>query len=167
MKKRPIRSSAAADMLTLILNVIWFVLFGWYVALSWVVAGLLMFISIIGIPWGRSAFTIASFVIWPFGRDAISRELAEGREDIGTGGLGVLGNVVWFLLAGWWLALFGIVAAVASAITIIGIPFAIVWLKLAGISLAPVGKTIVDKDLADELRRRRVVAELDAKQRVG
>ncbi len=137
-----------------IANVIWFVFGGFVMGLGWWLAGLVMAVSIIGIPWMRSCFVIGSFCFVPFGREAIDRDELTGREDLGTGALGFLGNVVWFVVAGWWLALGHLASAVANAVTIIGIPFAIQHVKLALCALAPVGKTIVDKEVAAEARRR-------------
>ena len=133
-------------MLRAILNVLWFVLGGVWMGLGWWLAGVVMAISIIGLPWARSCFVIGSFAFWPFGRTAVSRDELTGREDMGTGALGCLGNVVWFVLAGWWLALGHLVAAVANFVTIIGIPFGFQHIKLAAIALAPVGQTVVDVD---------------------
>src|ERR1700679_4081873 len=100
--------------MSLILNILWFVLGGGFFAgFAWLIAGLLMIVTIVGIPWARSAFAIASFSFWPFGRVAVDRRQLTGRDDIGTGSLGVIGNVIWFLLAGWWLALAHLMAAVA------------------------------------------------------
>ena len=129
-------------------NILWFVLGGFFMGLGWWLAGALAFLSIIGIPWGRACFVIGQFTFFPFGKEAIDREDLSGKRDIGTGVLGLLGNIVWFVLAGWWLALGHLMSAVACFVTIIGIPFAIQHLKLAGIALAPVGKTIVDKRVA-------------------
>ena len=129
-------------------NILWFVLGGFFMGLGWWLAGALAFLSIIGIPWGRACFVIGQFTFFPFGKEAIDREDLSGKRDIGTGVLGLLGNIVWFILAGWWLALGHLMSAVACFVTIIGIPFAIQHLKLAGIALAPVGKTIVDKRVA-------------------
>ena len=129
-------------------NILWFVLGGFFMGLGWWLAGALAFLSIIGIPWGRACFVIGQFTFFPFGKEAIDREELSGKRDIGTGVLGLLGNIVWFVLAGWWLALGHLMSAVACFVTIIGIPFAIQHLKLAGIALAPVGKTIVDKRVA-------------------
>lgn len=148
-------------MIALILNVIWVVLGGFVMFLGWLLAAALMVVTIIGIPWARAAFTISLYSLWPFGREAVDRELVSGREDIGTGALGVVGNVLWFVLAGWWLALGHVLAAIADALTIIGIPLAWAHLKLAGISLFPIGKTVVDRDTADALRRRRALEDLD------
>jgi len=87
--------------------------------------------------------TIAGYTLFPFGQRAMSRELVTGRSDVGTGPLGVIGNIIWFILAGWWLALGHLGTALLMAITIVGLPFAWAHLKLAGIALWPIGKTIV------------------------
>jgi uncharacterized membrane protein YccF (DUF307 family) len=115
-------------------------------ALGWVVAAVIMVITIIGIPWARAAFNIARYTLLPFGYKAVSRDDYLGQENIGTGPLGVIGNIVWLVLAGWWLALSHLVLAIVFAITIIGIPFAWAHLKLAGLALWPIGKMIVPVD---------------------
>jgi uncharacterized membrane protein YccF (DUF307 family) len=130
-------------MIVFILNILWFVLGGFFAGLAWILAGIIMAITIVGIPWARSCFVIARYTFWPFGFDIVSREQLYGRPDIGTGTLGTIGNIVWFVLAGWWLALMHISAAVALAVSIIGIPFAWAHIKLALASLFPVGKTVV------------------------
>ena len=135
-------------MLIFILNILWFVLGGFFAGLGWILAGVIMAITIVGIPWARSCFMLARYTFWPFGYDIVSREQLYGEHDIGTGALGTIGNIIWFVLAGWWLAIMHITAAVALAITIIGIPFAWAHLKLAGIALWPIGKMIVPKDQA-------------------
>ncbi|XXQ67926.1 YccF domain-containing protein [Neisseriaceae bacterium B1] len=127
-----------------ILNILWVVLGGFLMALGWWFAGILMAITIIGLPWARACFVIGQFSLWPFGREAVDRSMVSG-EDLGTGALGFIGNVIWFILAGWWLAIGHVTAALANFVTIIGIPFGVQHLKLAMISLSPVGKTIVDK----------------------
>jgi uncharacterized membrane protein YccF (DUF307 family) len=137
-----------------IANVIWFVFGGVWMGLGWWLAGLIMAISIVGLPWARSCFVIGTFCFFPFGNEAINRRELTGREDLGTGALGLVGNVIWFVFAGIWLAIGHVISALASAITIIGIPFAIQHLKLAGAALAPVGLTIVPKEVAAEARRR-------------
>ena len=114
-----------------------------------------------GLPWARACFNIALFSLWPFGREAIDRKTLTGRADIGTGVAGMIGNVIWLLVAGIWLALAHLAAAVASAVTIIGIPFAWQHVKLAGMSLAPIGITIVDKHIAEEARRRWAAGEVN------
>ncbi len=132
--------------LSLILNVLWIVFGGLYMAVGWLIAAVIMAITIIGIPWARAAFNIASYAMLPFGRKAVSRADHLGSHDVGTGPLGLLGNIIWLVLAGWWLALGHLITAILLAVTIIGIPFAWVHLKLAGISLWPIGKMIVDAD---------------------
>ncbi|TMJ34123.1 MAG: YccF domain-containing protein [Alphaproteobacteria bacterium] len=136
----------------LILNILWFILGGFLSGLGWLLATFVMAITIIGLPWARSCFTLAMFSFWPFGRDVVSRKDLTGRDDLGTGTLGLIGNVIWFVLCGWWLALWHIAAAVTLGITIIGIPFALQHLKLALASLLPVGKTVVDYDTIDTSR---------------
>jgi len=128
---------------SLLLNILWIVLGGFWMAVGWVVAAVIMAITIIGLPWARAAFNIAAYTLFPFGQKAVSRDVYFGREDVGTGLLGFLGNLIWLILAGWWLALGHLVTAVLMAVTIIGIPFAWAHLKLAGIALWPIGKTIV------------------------
>jgi uncharacterized membrane protein YccF (DUF307 family) len=135
-------------MLRMIGNFLWFILGGIFMGLSWWFVGLLCFISIFGIPWGRAAFVMGQFSFFPFGKEAISRKELTLEEDIGTSGIGTLGNVIWFILFGWWLALGHVFSAIANFLTIIGIPFGIQHLKLAGIALAPIGKTVVDKEVA-------------------
>jgi uncharacterized membrane protein YccF (DUF307 family) len=132
--------------LLFILNVLWFVLGGFISGLAWILAGVIMAITIIGLPWARSCFMLARFSVWPFGYDIISRDQLHGQHDIGTGTLGTLGNIIWFVLAGWWLAIGHIVAAIGLAVTIIGIPFAWQHVKLAIASLFPVGKAVVHTD---------------------
>jgi uncharacterized membrane protein YccF (DUF307 family) len=127
----------------LLLNILWIVLGGFYMALGWLVAAIIMAVTIIGIPWARAAFNIAGYTLFPFGQKAISRDTLTGRSDIGTGPLGFIGNLIWLILAGWWLALGHFITALLMAITIVGIPFAWAHLKLAGIALWPIGKTIV------------------------
>ncbi len=129
--------------MTLLLNLLWFIFGGFWMGLAWLLAGLVMIVTIIGIPWAGAAFTIAGFSFWPFGRTAVDRRAITGRGDIGTGPLGLIGNILWFLFAGWWLALGHLAIAVAQAVTIIGIPFAWQHLKLAILAIAPIGKEIV------------------------
>ncbi len=133
-------------------NLLWFFSFGLILALQWWLAGLIMFCSVIGIPWAKACFVIGQFALFPFGKEAISRKDLKGNHDIGTGGLGMLGNVVWFFIGGLWLALGHCFAALVCAVTVIGIPFAIQHLKLAGLALAPIGKTIVSKEVAAAAR---------------
>ena len=132
-------------MLALILNILWLVLGGLWMALGWLLAALIMAISIIGLPWARAAVNIAAYSLLPFGQKAERREVAFGQSDLGTGPLGVVGNLIWLLLAGWWLAIGHLISAVLMALTIIGIPFAWAHLKLAGFALWPVGRAIVPR----------------------
>ncbi|AWK87540.1 YccF domain-containing protein [Azospirillum thermophilum] len=140
-------------LLSLILNILWVLTGGLWMAAAWLLAALLMVVSIIGIPWARSALTIAWYALLPFGQTAVRRDEFRGREDIGTGALGFLGNVVWFVFAGWWLALGHLITAAGLAITIIGIPWAWAHLKLALLALWPVGTEIVTTDEMDMRRR--------------
>jgi len=129
-----------------LLNVLWLLLGGLEMAFAWLIAAIIMAITIVGLPWARAAFNIASYTLFPFGRKAVSRAEYLGTTDIGTGLLGFIGNLIWLALAGWWLALGHVIAAILLAVTIIGIPFAWAHLKLAGIALWPIGKMIVDID---------------------
>jgi len=135
-----------------ILNFLWFVLGGVLMGLAWWLAGIAAFITIIGIPWGKACFVMGRFSFFPFGREAISRRELHQADDIGTGVLGTIGNVIWFIFAGVWLALGHVACAIANFVTIIGIPFGIQHLKLAGIALAPIGKTVVTKEVAAAAR---------------
>lgn len=134
-------------------NFIWFIFGGILMGLAWWLVGLLAFLSIVGIPWGKACFVIGQFTFFPFGQEAINRKELKHKDDIGTGGLGMLGNVVWFVFAGVWLAIGHLFSAVLCLITIIGIPFGIQHLKLAGIALAPIGKTIVSTEVAVAARK--------------
>lgn len=130
--------------MALLFNILWFILGGWLSGLLWLLGGLLLAITIVGLPYTAAAWRIAGFAFWPFGREVVSRD-AVGRSDLGTGPLGFVLNVIWFLLAGWYIALSHLIIAVAEAITIIGIPFALKDLQLARFALAPIGLTVVDK----------------------
>ena len=141
-------------------NFIWFIFGGILMGLAWWLVGLLAFLSIVGIPWGKACFVIGQFTFFPFGQEAISRKELQQKDDIGTGGLGMLGNVVWFVFAGVWLAIGHLFSAVLCLITIIGIPFGIQHLKLAGIALAPIGKTIVSTEVAVAARKANAEASV-------
>jgi uncharacterized membrane protein YccF (DUF307 family) len=130
-------------VVSLLLNLLWILFGGLWMAAGWMLAAVIMAITIIGLPWARAAFNIALYAFLPFGYRAVSRAEYLGREDLGTGPLGMLGNLLWLVLAGWWLALGHVIAAVILGITIIGLPFAWAHLKLAGLALWPVGKMIV------------------------
>lgn len=132
-------------MFRLLLNLLWFLLGGVVMGLGWWLAGLLCAITIVGLPWARSCFVIGNFAFWPFGQEAVSRRELSGRSDLGTGPLGLVGNVLWFLVAGWWLAIGHLSSALACFVTIVGIPFGIQHIKLALIALAPVGMAVVPR----------------------
>lgn len=119
-----------------LLNIIWLVLSGFWMFLAYLLAGVIMCILIFTIPWGIAAFRIGVYALWPFGRTIVQ------RADAGTWSF--IGNVIWFLLAGLWLAIGHIVTGIALCITIIGIPLGIASFKLVPVSLAPLGKDIVD-----------------------
>jgi len=123
-----------------ILNVIWLVLAGFWMAIAYVLVGIIACILIITIPFGIASFRIANYVLWPFGRTTVP------REDAGVGSL--IGNIIWIILFGWELALGHLVAGVALCITIIGIPLGLASFKLIPISLFPLGVRIVDSDEA-------------------
>jgi uncharacterized membrane protein YccF (DUF307 family) len=131
------------SLFSLLLNLLWMICGGLYMAAAWLLAALIMAITIVGIPWARAAFNIAAYTLLPFGQKAVSRADYFGREDVGTGPLGLLGNLIWLVFAGWWLALAHLLTAIVLALTIIGIPFAWAHLKLAGLALWPIGKVIV------------------------
>jgi uncharacterized membrane protein YccF (DUF307 family) len=120
-----------------LLNVIWFVFSGFWLWIAYVLAGILCCLLIITIPWGIASFRMANYAVWPFGREVVSRPRA--------GVLSFLGNVIWVIAAGWWLALTHIATGLLLCITIIGIPLGIANFKLIPISLMPLGKEIVNK----------------------
>ena len=122
-------------LFTLIGNILWIILGGFWTAIEWIFAGLIMCLTIIGIPFGTQAFKIAGFTLWPFGRD-----IHRGSAGVGK----LLLNIIWILLGGWYIALGHIFAAIILAITIIGFPFAVQHIKLAGIAFAPFGVQIID-----------------------
>lgn len=136
-------------------NLLWLLFGGVYMGLGWWLAGFLMYVSIVGIPFGRSCFEIGTFTFLPFGREAVRRDVLTGEEDLGTSPFGTLGNVVWFLLCGWWLALGHLATALLLFVTIIGIPFGIQHVKLAGLTYSPIGKTVVRTDVAEVARAQR------------
>jgi uncharacterized membrane protein YccF (DUF307 family) len=121
-----------------ILNIIWLILSGFWLFVGYMLAGIVMCILIITIPFGIQAFKLARFALWPFGRTV------EKKDSAGAGS--VIGNIIWLILAGWWLALMHIITAVALAITIIGIPLAIANLKLVPVALWPFGREIVESE---------------------
>ncbi|MFJ4850989.1 MULTISPECIES: YccF domain-containing protein [unclassified Streptomyces] len=121
--------------INLILNVLWLIIWGLWMAIGYALLGLLMFIFIITIPWGIASLRIANYVLWPFGRTTVQ------RPDAGVAS--TLGNIIWLIFAGIWLAIGHIVAGVGFCLTIIGIPFGIANFKMVPISLLPLGREIV------------------------
>lgn len=122
----------------LILNILWLIFFGWLLALGYAVAGLICFILIITIPFGIASFRMANYALWPYGRTLVRDPHAGVASDIG--------NVLWIIFAGWWLALVHITTAITQFVSIIGIPFGIVNIKMVPVSLLPLGHRIVDAD---------------------
>ncbi len=135
-------------LVSLLLNVLWLVFGGVWMALGWLVAAVVMAVTIIGLPWARSALTMAGYTLLPFGHTVIDRSRYE-HGGAGLGPLGFVGNLIWLAAAGWWLALGHLVTALALAVTVIGLPFAWAHLKLAHLALWPIGKEVV---LIDDLR---------------
>jgi len=146
-----------------LLNFLWFIFGGFLMGLVWWFFSLLAFISIIGIPWGRACFVIGKFTFFPFGYEAINRDVLQ-ESDIGTSRFGLVANVIWFIFAGFFLTLGHVICAVSCFITIIGIPFAIAHYKLALISIAPIGKRIVKKELAQALKFNDIMQDLENKK---
>jgi uncharacterized membrane protein YccF (DUF307 family) len=126
------------DGIRLLLNIIWLVLHGWALALAYLLAGLVACLLIVTIPFGIASFRLAGYAAWPFGRTTVPAP--------GAGVASALGNALWFLFVGWWLALLHVVAGVAYCLTIIGIPFGIALFKLALVGLFPLGKQVVRID---------------------
>jgi uncharacterized membrane protein YccF (DUF307 family) len=121
-----------------LLNLIWLVLAGFWLAVGYAIAGIICCVLIVTIPFGIAAFRIAGFTLWPFGRTIVDKPTA------GAGAL--LGNIIWVVFAGWWLALGHLVTGIALCVTIIGIPLGLANFKLIPISLLPLGKEIVPTD---------------------
>ncbi|GGK44910.1 YccF domain-containing protein [Nocardia camponoti] len=131
-------------ILQLILNILWVILCGFWMAVGYVIAGIICCLLIITIPFGIASFRIAGYVLWPFGRTVIDKP--------GAGAGSMIGNIIWFIFAGWWLALEHILTSIALAITIIGLPFAWANLKLVPLALFPLGHEVVSDDEARALR---------------
>jgi uncharacterized membrane protein YccF (DUF307 family) len=121
-----------------LLNIIWILLAGIWLAIAYVIAGVVLCITLIGIPFGWQAFKLAAFALWPFGRALV--------KSTSHGAVSAIANVLWFVLAGWWLALLQLVAGVLLCITIIGIPLGVGSFKMAGAALVPFGREIVELD---------------------
>jgi uncharacterized membrane protein YccF (DUF307 family) len=141
------------SVLALLLNILWIVTGGLWMAAGWLLAAIILAITIVGLPWTRAAFSIAGYTLLPFGYRVVSRAAYTGQEDLGTGPLGTVGNLLWLVVAGWWLALGHIITAVPLALTIIGLPFAWAHLKLAGLALWPIGRIVVPNEAATPWQR--------------
>jgi len=120
----------------LVLNLIWLILCGFWMAVGYAIAGVICCVLIITIPWGIASFRIANYALWPFGRTVVD------RPDAGAASL--IGNIIWIVVAGIWLAIGHVVTGIALCVTIIGIPLGIANFKLIPVSLMPLGKVIVD-----------------------
>lgn len=144
--------------MTFVLNLLWFICAGIWLGLEWCAAGLVCFISIIGIPLGFACFRIARFAFFPFGKDIIPAEMLGEKRIFGTG----LAQLVWVVFFGWWLAICAALAGVFFCCTIIGIPWGIACFNISKSSFAPLGKRVVDKDMAKMARERWNKAKLDA-----
>jgi uncharacterized membrane protein YccF (DUF307 family) len=129
------RDAPRARVRTL-LNIVWFVLAGLWLALAYGIAGLILCITIIGIPFGVQSFKLAGYALWPFGRVLVPSPTR-------LKGLSVIANILWFILAGWWLALAHLLTGILLCLTIIGIPLGVADFKMAGAALVPFGKEIV------------------------
>jgi uncharacterized membrane protein YccF (DUF307 family) len=119
-----------------LLNVFWLVFGGFFLALGYAIAGLICFVLIVTIPFGIAAFRMANYTLWPFGREVVR------RPDAGVAS--TIGNIIWIIVAGWWLALGHITAAIAQFVSIIGIPLGLANIKLVPVSLLPLGAQIRD-----------------------
>jgi uncharacterized membrane protein YccF (DUF307 family) len=124
----------------LLLNIIWLVFCGFWMAIGYVIAGVICCILIITIPFGIASFRIAGFALWPFGREAVK------RTDAGAGSM--IGNIIWFIFAGLWLAIGHVITSIPLFLSIIGIPFGWANLKMIPLALAPLGREIADSNAA-------------------
>jgi uncharacterized membrane protein YccF (DUF307 family) len=139
--------------MALIGNLLWLIFGGGIPGfLSWIFSGVILCITVIGIPFGIASFRIAIFVLWPFGQELMDAELLGERRITGTG----LANILWIILAGIWLALLHAIVGLLMCITIIGIPFGLANFKIASAAFAPLGKRIVSKEAATAARIRRM-----------
>ncbi|RDI43487.1 uncharacterized membrane protein YccF (DUF307 family) [Nocardia mexicana] len=127
-------------LIRFVLNVLWLVFAGFWMALGYLLAGIICCILIVTIPFGIASFRIAGYVLWPFGRTTV--------EKPGAGTPSLIGNVIWVIVAGWWLALGHLLTSIPLFVSIIGIPFGWANLKLIPVSLMPLGRDIVPSDQA-------------------
>lgn len=143
-------------------NVIWLLFLGGFWSwILWLMLSALSFISIIGIPWGRACYNISELAATPFGKEAIDRRQLTQIKDVGTSAFGFIGNIIWFVLVGIWVAIAHTAAGILCCVTLIGIPFGIQHFKLAGLAVAPIGKAIVSKELANQAREENAKSDLE------
>jgi uncharacterized membrane protein YccF (DUF307 family) len=145
-------------------NILWFLLGGWFLALTWLFGAVVMAVSIIGLPWARACLEIAKLGLAPFGREVISQSELTGSDSLPIGALRFLANLLW-LPFGLVLTVSHLIHGCMMFVTIIGIPLALQDFKLAGISLFPVGKRVVLKEVAEGARSANAVAEIAARRR--
>ncbi len=134
-------------------------------AIGWFMCGIVAVITIVGIPWARACFTLGLLSLWPFGKSTIRRDDLYLSGDIGTSALGTIGNIIWLIFAGIWLAIGHLLLGLVFCITIIGIPFGIQHFKLAKLALLPIGVTVTDSDIADLARNMSAADKLDLMRR--
>ena len=138
------------EVVNFILNVLWLVLCGIWMAIAYVIAGVIMFVLIITIPFSIAAFRFAGYALWPFGRTVVERPDADTPS--------LVGNVIWFIFAGLWIAIGHVVTGLLLCLTIIGIPFGVANFKLAGLALMPLGREVVPIDYSPAAGERVVVS---------
>ena len=140
-------------------NILWFILGGFIAGTVWLLAGAVLCVTVIGIPFGLACFRIAAFAYAPFGKELVdARDVGEERVT-GTG----IANAIWVVIAGLWLWILNVLAGISCCLAIITIPFGIAYFKLAAASFAPLGKRIVSGDMAKVIRQRKASGELDAR----
>lgn len=144
MTPRLASASTLVSVIRVILNLIWLILAGVELAVGYVIGGLVMMLTIVGIPFGVQAFKLAGFILWPFGRAVVP---APG----GAGVLSLIGNLLWLVLIGWWLAVAHVVFGLLLCLTIIGIPLGIASFRMAGLALWPFGRSIVERSSLQDL----------------
>ena len=139
-------------VLRVIGNVLWLVLAGWWLALAYAIVGAVMFVLVVTIPFGVQSFKLAGFALWPFGRTVVEAPEAQDREDLST-----VANILWVLLAGWWLAVAHVVAGLLLMATIVGFPLGMASWKMVPLALWPFGRTVVSIDEAERTGHHQLV----------
>ena len=143
----PFQSNQSNDTLKIIGNIIWFIFIGLPLGCAWWIAALFMCVFIVTIPWAKAAFIIGKLAFLPFGQTSISRYRITGKQVVGSGNLGFIGNIIWLIFAGIWLAIHNFLLGVLFCLTIFGIPFGIQFFKLAKLSLWPIGTCITSNNV--------------------